>query len=337
MKKIKLLFLLFLIVGTIFLNYKVLISSQYGGFMISDYNSNNFLLPFEVVINVDDKFPTLSNTTIPIKSLKARYYQQNDSIKKAIELYHLSMKENPYLKQPEAELAKLYFDLEVYDSSYYYALNSFKSLPNNNVHRDIYFRNLVNRNDTIELRSAFNQLRNYNDPNHWIDYAISRYNIVGPGDDESLSIMKNEFIDLYPIYKDDQKYKTLLTMLQIGEANISTSVIFSEAGYNFFNEQNYTAAIDHYEMAIKYDDSDYTFYENAGMAHNMQGNHEKASKYFDKVIYEFKPGNGKAEYLKGLMMIKLDSISLGCNYLQKAALMKFSGESSMDVYNRFCN
>ena len=336
MKKLKIFILLSVIASTVFINYKMLMSSHYAGFLINDYNNNRYKLPFEVVISINDNFPTLSGTTIPIKSLKARYYQQNDSVNKAIELYHLAMKENPYLKQPEAELAKLYFDLEEYDSSYYYAVNSFKSLPNNNMHRDIYFKNLVKRKDTLELRNAFNQIKHYNNPNHWVDYATSRFNIVGPNDGESLSIMK-DFIDVYPIYKDEKKFTILLNMLKIGQTNISISININDAGNNFYNEKNYTAAIEHYEAAIEYDDSDYIFYENAGMANNMQGNYEKATMYFDKVIYEFKPGNGRSEYLKGLMLIKQDSLVPGCDYLKKAALMKFSGDASMNIYNRFCN
>ena len=321
---------------SIYVNYNMLISSHYSGFLLNDFNENNFKLPFEVVAGINDKFPNISGTTLPIKSLKARYYQENDSIEKAINLYKEAIQDNPFIKHPEFELAKLYFNEKLYDSSYNYALNSFKALPNNNGHRDIYFKNLVQRKDTMELRSAFNILQSYNNPNHWIDYSISRYNIVGPNDKESISVME-ELLEKFPIYINDPKYKSLLSILKIGDNNIAASVRMNQAGMNFYNEQLYEAAIDHFEFAINYDPSDYIFYENLAMANNMHGNYKEAIINFDKVIYEFKPGNGKAEYLKGLLLIKLDSLDQACEYLKIASNIGFSGESSDIVYRRFCN
>ena len=336
MKKLITIFLFVIVSMTIYVNYTMVISSHYSAFLLNDYNTNNFKLPFEVVVDIKDNFPNLSTTTIPIKSLKARYYQENDSIEKAIDLYREAMQENPFLKQPEAELAKLYFNEKLYDSSYYYASISFRAIPNNNVHRDIYFKNLVQKKDTMELRNAFNILRTYPYQDHWIDYAVSRYNIVGPNDKESLSAME-ELLEKFPRYINDPKYKSLLSILKVGDGNVSASVNMNQAGMNFYNEQLYEAAIDHFEFAINYDPNDYIFYENLAMANNMQGNYEEAIINFDKVIYEFKPGNGKAEYLKGLMLIKLDSLVKGCNYLKIASDLRFSGESSKIIHKRFCD
>tara|TARA_B100001093_G_scaffold249770_1_gene239174 strand:- start:5557 stop:6567 length:1011 start_codon:yes stop_codon:yes gene_type:complete len=336
MKKLITIFLFLIVSMTIYVNYNMVISSHYSGFLLNDYNSNNLRLPFEVVVDIKDNLPNISTTTIPIKSLKARYYQANDSIEKAIDLYREAIQDNPFIKQPEAELAKLYFNEKLYDSSYYYASNAFRALPNNNVHRDIYFKNLVQKKDTMELRSAFNILQTYNNANHWIDYAVSRYNIVGSNDKESVSVME-ELLEKYPIYINDPKYESLLSILKVGNGNIGASVRMNQAGMNFYNEQLYGAAIDHFEFAINYDPNDYIFYENLAMAHNMQTNYKDAITNFDKVIYEFRPGNGKAEYLKGLMLIKLDSLVKGCNYLKKASDLRFAEESSKIVYKRFCD
>jgi len=321
---------------SIYINYNMVISSQYSGFLLKDYNDNKLKLPFEVVVDINDNFPTISTTTLPIKSLKARYYEANDSINKAIDLYKEAIQDNPFIKHPEAQLAKLYFNEKLYDSSYVYALNSFTALPNNNVHRDIYFKNLVQRKDTIGLRNAFNIINKYDNPNHWIDYAISRYNIAGPSDKESINVLE-ELLEKFPIFADDPKYTSLLSIIKIGDSNISASVMMNQAGMNFYNEKLYEAAIDHFEFAINYDPNDYIFYQNLAMANNMQSNYEEAIINFDKVIYEFKPGDGMAEYLKGLLLVKLDSIKEGCKYLKTASIMKFSGESSEVVYKRFCN
>ena len=131
-KLISILFVIFTSLS-IYINYNMVISSQYSGFLLRDYNENSLKLPFDVVVDIKDNFPTISPATLPIKSLKARYYEANDSIKKAISLYKEAIQDNPFIKQPEAELAKLYFNEKLYDSSYTFALKSFKALPNNNV------------------------------------------------------------------------------------------------------------------------------------------------------------------------------------------------------------
>lgn len=336
MKYIKLIILSGMILFSIVVNYKMLISSHYSGFLLNDFNLNDYKMPFEVVEPLNDNFPSLTGTTIPIKSLKARYYIQKDSTDKAIELYHKAIKENPYIKHPEGQLANIYYDKEMHDSSYYYAENAFKAIPDNNIHRDIYFKNLVRLKDTVKLRESFKILKDRNSPDHWIDYLVSRFNIVGANDSENINLL-DEFIDYFPSYSDDKRYISLKSLLTIGESNITASVFMNQAGNNFYNEQNYTAAIDHYQFAINYDPTDYVFYENLAMAYNMQGNYLEADKFFNKVINEFKPGNGRSEYLKGLMYVKLDSIAKGCEYLKKAADLNFSGNASETVYIRFCN
>ena len=64
--------------------------------------------------------------------------------------------------------------------------------------------------------------------------------------------------------------------------------------------------------------------------------YEKAKVYFEKVINQFRPNNGKAEFYYGIMLIKLDNTKDGCNNLKKAIDLKFSGQGSIDVYNNFC-
>ena len=76
MKYIKLIILSGIILFSIVVNYKMLISSHYSGFLLNDFNLNDYKMPFEVVEPLNDNFPSLTGTTIPIKSLKARYYIQ---------------------------------------------------------------------------------------------------------------------------------------------------------------------------------------------------------------------------------------------------------------------
>ena len=74
----------------------------------------------------------------------------------AKKLYHESRAKNinPYLKAAEGELANIYLDEKQYDSAYYYSKIAFETIPNSNPHRHAYFKSLVHRKDTIELRRS---------------------------------------------------------------------------------------------------------------------------------------------------------------------------------------
>ena len=74
----------------------------------------------------------------------------------------------------EGELGIVYFDLEEYDSAYKYSKLAFYSLPNNNTHRYTYFRTLTQREDSLELETAFNLIKDNNNTAHWVQYMLSR-------------------------------------------------------------------------------------------------------------------------------------------------------------------
>ena len=133
--------------------------------------------------------------------LVGRYYRNIDSINIAKKLFLDAIKDNPYIKSPQAQLAYLYYDIEKLDSAYYYAKDAFNSIPNNNVHRDIFFKTLVKRKDTTELKNSFKLLKelDFYTPDHWLGYMDSRYQIVGPQDKELLNLIP-EFENQFPKY-----------------------------------------------------------------------------------------------------------------------------------------
>ena len=319
----------------IWVNYKMYHSSIYQAYLMYDFNADTLDLPLYMVNTIDNNFPNVSLTALPIKYLQGRYYEDVDSIEIAKKLYLESIDANPYLKAGEAELAGLYYNLKEYDTAYYYAKMAFEQIPNSNVHRNIYFKTIQHRKDTIELRSAFNKIKEFNNPNHWKEYFIRRSNIVGASDNELVELLKEYRVKFE--LGNDQETDILESILISGSENVVLSVEFSLEATKLFNEKKYLSSANLYELAIDLDPSDYTFYENAAIAYNLSEEYEKAKVYFKKVINQFKPMNGKAEFYYGVMLVKLDNSVEGCNYLKKAVDLKFAGQGSIDVYNNFCN
>ena len=110
---------LFLIL-LVYINIRWYQSSYLQTFLLYDYNNNKYLVPYEEYMTLNDKFPNLTHTALPIKYMKARYLLELDSIETAKKLLYESMEVNPYIMANHEMLAKIYIKEQNYDSAYKY-------------------------------------------------------------------------------------------------------------------------------------------------------------------------------------------------------------------------
>jgi tetratricopeptide (TPR) repeat protein len=336
MRVLKILFITTTIILMLFINYKAFISSQIQPYLIADLNEGMHRYSLSDAIKVDVDFPTLSGPTQPIKMLVGRYYRNEDSINIAKRLFFDAIKDNPYIKSPQAQLGYLYFDIEEFDSAYYYAKDAFNGIPNNNVHRDIFFKTLIQRKDTLELKDSFELLIEIDPTNssHWLGYLDSRYQIVGPQDPEILELIPR-FENQFPNF-DKRVLDGIRVISKSDLQDLSLGSAFANLADQFFEDEKYLTAADHYEFAIERAEFEYAYYENAAISYYLAEKYENALNYFSKVIDEFEINDGKSEFYKGILLIELDSLSKGCDYLLKSSNLGFAGGSTT-AYNNFCN
>ncbi len=336
MRVLKILFITITIILMLFINYKAFISSQIQPYLIADLNEGMHRYSLSDAIKVDVDFPTLSGPTQPVKMLVGRYYRNEDSINIAKRLFFDAIKDNPYIKSPQAQLGYLYFDIEEFDSAYYYAKDAFSGIPNNNVHRDIFFKTLIQRKDTLELKESFELLLEIDPTNssHWLGYLDSRYQIVGPQDPEILELIPR-FENQFPNF-DKRVLDGIRVISKSDLQDLSLGSAFANLADQFFEDEKYLTAADHYEFAIERAEFEYAYYENAAISYYLAEKYENALNYFSKVIDEFEINDGKSEFYKGILLIELDSLSKGCDYLLKSSKLGFAG-GSISAYNNFCN
>ena len=333
--KLKSIIALTILIGVCYVNYKSFISSPYQAALLEDWNTQSYRLRIELLEQVDLDFPNITPTTIPLKLLKGRYYKNMDSIDIALDHYHQSLEINPYLKIVESQLSLLYFDIEEYDSAYYYAKDAFLFYPDNNIHRHAYFQSLVNKRDSIELDRSFDLIRNKQNESHWIEYLLSKRSISKKYTKEIDSLMEL-YVEQFNLEGDTKAFQ-FKSFLANGDLNISTAVDISLQANELYNEKRDTEAANLYELAFSFDQYDYTYYQNAALANLNSKNYTKAEEYLDKVIYDFKIKDGKAMFYKGMLYLAIDEDNKGCDYLNQAVQANYSGEGSLIVYNRFCN
>ena len=336
MRVLKILFIFLTLAFVLYTNYKAFLSSKIQPFLIADLNEGMVRYSLSEAIKVDLNFPSLSGPTQPIKMLVGRYYRNVDSIDTAKRLFLDAIKDNPYIKSPEAQLGYLYLDIEEFDSAYYYAKDAFNAIPNNNVHRDIFFKTLVQRKDTIELKKSFELLleRELTNSSHWLGYMDSRYQIVGPQDPEILELIPR-FENQFPEF-DKRVIDGIRVISKSNLQDLSLGAAFANLADQYYKDGEYILAADHYEFAIERAEFEYAYYENAAISYYLADRYEKAFNYFKKVIDEFEINDGKSEFYMGILQIELDSISKGCDYLLKSSNLGFAGGST-EAYNSFCN
>tara|TARA_B100000989_G_scaffold274733_1_gene233758 strand:+ start:107 stop:1117 length:1011 start_codon:yes stop_codon:yes gene_type:complete len=336
MRVLKILFVSITLILILYINYKSFVSSQIQPFLIADLNEGMHRYSLSDAIKADLNFPSLSGPTQPLKMLVGRYYRNEDSIDTAKRLFLDAIKDNPYIKSPQAQLGYLYLDIEEFDSAYYYAKDAFNGIPNNNVHRDIFFKTLVQRKDTLELKQSFELLLELspNNSSHWLGYMDSKYQIVGPQDSEILDLI-HRFEKQFPNF-DKRVIDGIRVIAKSDLQDLSLGSAFANLAEQHFEDGKYLTAADHYEFAIERAEFEYAYYENAAISYYLGQRYDKAANYFKKVIDEFAINDGKSEFYFGILLIEMDSINKGCDYLLKSSKLGFAGGST-EAYNSFCN
>ena len=328
---------MFLLITLSLGSYKKLNSSHYQAILLYDFNNGTDYFKLENS-KLDDNFPTLTATALPLKYLKARYYLQIDSIETAKKLLYKSIEENPYIGAPQALLADLYLAEKEIDSALFYSKEAFYSLSNNTRHRDVYFRTLKEMNDSISLDSAFAKIKNLDRIAHWYDYILTR-NDINQKPSKNLINLFEEMRIRFP-QEDTLKMNSMKRFIVLGSTRYTSALAYSEVAKTEFEKGNYSDAVKFYEIAISLDDKQYVFFENAAISYDNLKNYSKAEEYFNKVIYDFKISDGKSEFFKGLMFIKNNKLTDGCEYLQKSAGKNYvgavSGLRAVDVYIQLC-
>ena len=335
MKKIIFKILIFiLLIANLYVSYKFFNSSILQSVLINDYNQRTFSIPLDAFDEFDLSFPNITQTAVPIKVLKGRYFKHNDSIDTAIRLFKESIEFNPYIMMSEGELSLAYYAMQEYDSAHYYGKKAFYTLPDNNTHRYAYFQSLVARRDSLELDKAFELVKNKNNRNHWINYLLSRNAISQkhtPYSDSILNVYRETFN-----LENDYIATAFESRIVNGKYVVANAIKISEDAAILYNEKKFKDAGELYELAASIDSYDYTHFQNAALAYANTDQTDKAINYFDRVIYDFQLSDGKAYFYKGILLIKIDKKIEGCKYLRQAAEYKFSGEASMQMYRNLC-
>jgi tetratricopeptide (TPR) repeat protein len=331
-KRVNLLFMvlaLAVLLPSLYVTNSVYKSLKGQMFLLQDFNSNQFNVPLNQVDNIVPDMPNITVTTIPINSVKARYYVNAKKYDKALALLDRGTNANPYLFYSEILKSQIFQEQGKLDSAKVYARKAFFGLPNNDLHASRYI-NLINiTRDKKALEEAFDLLTYKNKLVNWKNYLIIANSINSPNDPVLIDRAKKAT----EIFPNNGEIKNLYNQIAIGTDKLNESISYSKTGLEYFNKGDYQNAAVEFEKAAKANPLDYAHFENAATANYMIGNLEKAEEQIDVVINDLNPLNGKCEYIKGLILIKMGDPIGACPFLATARDSGFSqAEASFDQY-----
>ena len=300
-------------------------------FLLQDFNSNKFNLPLNQVDSVVPDIPNITVTTIPINSVKARYYVNAKQYDKALALLDKGTKANPYLFYSEILKSQIFQEQGKLDSAKVYARKAFFGLPNNDLHSSRYL-NLINlTRDRKALEEAFDLLTAKNKANNWKNYLIVASGLYPPKDKNLVERAKRA-TELFP---SNEEIKALYRQIAVGQVGVNAAASFSAKGLDYFNVQDYTNAAIEFEKALEANPLDYAHFENAATANYLIGNLDKALEQIDRVIKDLNPLNGKCEYIKALIYIRMGDPIGACPFLITSRDSGYSqAKATFDQYCR---
>ena len=126
------------------------------GLLLYEFNNARYNMTRAQLDEISHDFPNLTETAMPIKTMKARYYYLQGNREEAYEMIDQGAKDNPQIYFSENLKAQFLFNEGKVDSAYVYAKRAFEGLPNNMPHYDMYMKTLVIKKDINEIEKTFN-------------------------------------------------------------------------------------------------------------------------------------------------------------------------------------
>lgn len=288
--------LLILSLISIYPAYKVYDSFTKQQYLLSDFQTQNFDTPIDIIESIDDDFPNVGATALPIKAIKSNYYNDSKIIASLLDKASI---DNPFIKYPQA-LKSIRFRAErSLDSSLFYAKDAFEGLPFNELHVINYFSILTELKDSITIDSVFKKVKRLESSNILNSYILANLSL-----DRSSPVLKEAISIAMTKYPDENRFKLYDLRVSKGDSLIKlANDLFKKAERSFINK-NFILSANTYLEASKLLPEDPAYLENAAHSFYMANQNNKALKLFDSIINNYSSKTGKSEYLKGLMLIE---------------------------------
>lgn len=264
-------------------------------------------------------------------AIKARYYFHYKKYDKALTLAERAKEANPYLRYPEILQSQIYEAQGDREAAWEMAKLAFEQLPRNLLHASKFINLSMQLGKREAIKAAFPLLTLHNEQNNWKNYLVAVAQLFSHGQEPFVS-QAAKAVALFPGNQDMLNLQRLITL---GTERINLAVQYSQEGLNFFNAQDYTKAAAAFEKAIEANPLDYAHFENAATSYYLLNEIEKGLEKIDVVITSLNPNNGKCEYIKALLLIRMQDAEGACPLFKTAVSKGYT--SAQEMLKSYCN
>jgi len=280
------------------------ISLTKQGQLLYEFNNAKYNLTRSQLDNIPHDFPNLTETAMPIKSMKARYYYLQGNKEEAYQMIDQGAKDNPQIFFSENLKSQFLFQEGKLDSAYVYAKRAFEGLPNNMPHYDMYMKTLVAKRDLTSLDQTFEKMISLagNKKIIWTIYIRSLAQTRSLGDPFAM----DKAASAYQLYPNDETIFSLYRLLTYGQQRMVEAENLSNQATVAYNNKEYGKAAILFFQAFDKDPLQHTYSLNAGLGYFESKQYNKAIQFFDLALTSKKESTKeKALRYKGLSMYSL--------------------------------
>ena len=310
--------------------YKTYISQINQMTILQDFNTDQYNLSLGEIETKVVSVPNVTVTTIPMDAIKARYYFHYKKYDKALEYALKSSSANPYLHYGDVIASRVYSLKGENQKAKEFAKTAFFGMPNNNLHIGEYLKIIVDQKDTEALEEAYPLLTGSNKIMGWKSYLVTKSALTPVGD--KIFIKRAE--KARKLFPHEDEFRQILKTAKIGNIRINNAYSISQEAQVKYNEAKYEDAANIYDNAIDLDPYEYSYYENAALCYYAINDLDNALNRINVVVEEMNPLNGKCEYIKGLIYLKLGLIDDSCSLFNTSVASGFS--NAISVQKQYC-
>ena len=252
------------------------------GQLLYEFNNAKYNMTRAQLDDISHDFPNLTETAMPIKSMKARYYYLQGNKEEAYQMLDEGAKDNPQIFFSENLKAQFLFQEGKLDSAYVYAKKAFEGLPNNMPHYDMYMKTLVAKRDLTTIDQTFEKMISLagNKKIIWTIYIRSLAQTRSLGDPYAM----DKAASAYQLFPQDETIFSLYRMLTYGQQRMVEAENLNQKASNLYNNKEFEAAATLFQQAFDKDPLQHTYSLNAGLGYYEAKQYDKALQLFDLAL-----------------------------------------------------
>lgn len=304
-------FILILLLPALYIHVLSFKSLAKQGRLLYEFNNGSFKMTRAQLDEISHDFPNLTETAMPIKAMKARYYYLQGNTAEAYQMIEAGIKDNPEIFFGENLKAQYLLSEQKVDSAYVYAKKAFEGIPNNMPHYDIYMRTLVMLKKYDEIDKAFNRVHAIagDTKTIWLVYVRSLAQTRSLGDPFAME----KAAQAYRLYPDDETIFLLYRILTYGQQRTALAEEKSKQATERYNQKDFANSARLFAEAHDLDPLKHVYSLNAGLSFYELKDYSKAINYFDLALTSKRLNNAeRALRFKGLSLVQMGESSQAC-------------------------